>query len=66
LQRLLTAPNSSHDEVSSKVIPAKKWLQENKKNLGTEIIPHVGMLTITKRAQIANWFETYISREKKA
>jgi hypothetical protein len=31
LQRLLTAPNSSHYEISSKVIPAKKWLQDNNK-----------------------------------
>ena len=66
MQRLLTAPNSSHDEISSEVIPAKQWLQDNAKSLGTTIIPHIGTLTIIERAQIANWFETHISREKQA
>jgi hypothetical protein len=64
LHRLLTAPNSSHYETSSKVIPAKKWLQDNNKDLSTAAIPHVGTLSVIERAQIANWFETHISREK--
>ena len=64
LKRLLTAPNSSHYEISSKVIPAKKWLQDNNKDFNAEIILHVGTLSIIKRAQIANWFETHISHEK--
>ena len=41
LQRLLTAPNSSHYETSSKVIPVKKWLQDNNKDLSTAIVHHV-------------------------
>ena len=66
LQRLLAAPNSSHYETSSKVIPAKKWLQDNDKDLSAAIIHHVGTLSVIERAQIANWFETHISREKDA
>ena len=62
MQRLLTAPNSSHHETSSEVIPAKKWLQDNGKDLSTAIVYHVGTLSVIERAQISNWFETHISR----
>lgn len=64
MQRLLTAPNSSHNETSSKVIPAKKWLQDNRKDLSTSILHHVGTLSVIERAQISNWFETHIGREQ--
>ena len=64
LQRLLTAPNSSHPETSSKVVPVKKWLQDNGKDLTTAIVHHVGTLSVIERAQIANWFETHVSREQ--
>ena len=62
LQRLLTAPNSLHYETSSKVIPAKKWLQDSNMDLSTSIVHHVGILSVIERAQISNWFETYIGR----
>ena len=64
LQRLLTAPNSSHYETSSKVIPAKKWLQDNNEDLSTAIVHHVGILSVIERAQISNWFDTHIGREQ--
>ena len=63
LQRLLTAPNSSHYETSSKVIPAKKWLQDGNKDLSKAIIHHVGTLSVMERAQIANWFDIHIGQE---
>ena len=63
LQRLLTAPNSSHYETSSNVIPAKKWLQDSDKDLSTAIVHHVGTLSVIERAQIANWFEVHIGRK---
>ena len=65
LCRLLTAPNISSPETSSAVIPAKKWLEENGKDFEKTLIPHVGTLSVVERAQIANWFETHISRNKK-
>jgi hypothetical protein len=64
LQRLLTAPNSSHHETSSEVIPAKKWLQDNNKDISTSVIHHVGTLSVIERAQIANWFDAHIGREQ--
>lgn len=63
LQRLLTAPNSSHYKILSEVIPAKKWLQENNKDFSTSIIPHVGTLSIVEHAQVTNWFEKNIAWE---
>ena len=66
LQRLLTTPNSSHHETSGEITPAKKWLQDNHKpeDLGTSILHHVGTLSVIERAQISNWFDTHIGREK--
>ena len=65
LHRLLTAPNSSSLEISSRVIPAKKWLEDNGKELEKTLVPYVGTLSIIERAQIANWFEAHISQNKK-
>ncbi|KIJ98355.1 hypothetical protein K443DRAFT_104066, partial [Laccaria amethystina LaAM-08-1] len=65
LHRLLTAPNSSNPEISSNLIPAKKWLEDKGKAFENTLIPYVGTLSITERAQIANWFETHISRDKR-
>ena len=64
LKRLLDAP----DTVDSKDVPAKAWLKEmtnNKKDISKELVPHVGSLSLTIRAQIANWFEEKISKNKK-
>jgi len=65
LRRLLTAPNSCNSETSSKVIPSKKWLEDEGKAFENTLIPHVGTLSIAERAQIANWFEANVSRNKK-
>ena len=65
LHRLLTALNSSNPEISSKLIPAKKWLKDKGKAFEKTLIPYVGTLSIMERAQIVNWFETHISRDKK-
>ena len=64
LIRLLTAPHSTHVEVSHNAIPAKKWLADNAKPLEKTLVPFVGTLSVVERAQIANWFETWVSRNK--
>ena len=57
LRRLLTAPNSSNPETSSKVIPAKKWLEDEGKAFENTLILHVGTLSIAvsrnKKVRIA-------------
>jgi len=58
-------PNSSNSKTSSKVIPAKKWLEDEGKAFENTRISHIGTLSIAERAQIANWFEAHISWNKK-
>jgi len=64
LIQLLTAPHSTHLEVLHNVIPAKKWLVDNAKPLENTLVPFVGTLSVVERAQIANWFETWVSRNE--
>ena len=54
----------SPDNVPSEEVPAKKWLEDQKKNLTMTIMPYVGALLVSERTQIANWFETHISLTK--
>jgi len=54
----------SPDNVPSESVPAKKWLEDQKKSLTKTLIPYVGALSVSERAQIANWFETHISLTK--
>lgn len=65
LHRLLTALDSSNPEISSKLIPAKKRLEDEGKVFENILIPPVGTISIMERAQITNWFKTHISRDKK-
>ena len=52
----------SPETVPSEFVPAKRWLEVHKKH-STDIIPYVGSLTLTEKAQISNWFETNISKD---
>jgi hypothetical protein len=62
LKQLLDVP----DTVDSKDVPAKAWLEETtKKDVRKGLVPHVGCLSLTICAQIANWFEEKISKNKK-
>ncbi|KAF5378138.1 hypothetical protein D9615_007524 [Tricholomella constricta] len=61
LWTLLTTP----ERVSSLKVPAKGWLESQKKNLTKTMIPYVGSLSIVERAQISNWFEAHISKDPK-
>lgn len=54
----------SPDNVPSEEVPAKKWLEGQKKSLTDTLIPYVGALSVSERAQIANWFETHVSLTK--
>ena len=61
LRQILDAPAT----VKSEYIPAKAWLEEKKKKIIRELIPSVGSLSLTKQAQVSNWFEANISKDKK-
>jgi len=64
LKRLLDAP----DTVDADEVPAKAWLEETtkkKRNINKELVPYVGSLPLTIRAQISNWFDAKIGRDKK-
>ena len=61
LQQILDAPAT----VKSEYVPAKAWLEEKKKKIDRELVPYVGSLSLTKRAQVSNWFEANISKDKK-
>ena len=52
LRKLLDSPET----LSNETIPAKKWLEEGKKNLQKSLVPFTGDLTFNERAKIANWF----------
>src|SRR6266567_1600639 len=54
----------SPDNVPSESVPAKKWLEDQKKSLTDTLIPYVGALSVSERAQIAYWFETHVSLTK--
>src|SRR6266700_3515207 len=54
----------SPDNVPSEEVPAKKWLEGQKKSLTDTLIPYVGALSVSERAQIVNWFKTHVSLTK--
>jgi hypothetical protein len=60
LKSLLFHPN----DLDSKDIPVKAWLESEQKKLTTTIVPYVGTLTITERGQVSNWFEINIAEKK--
>jgi hypothetical protein len=65
LKQLLDAP----DTVDADEVPAKAWLEETaknkKRNINKELVPYVGSLSLTIRAQISNWFDVKIGQDKK-
>lgn len=48
-------------DLKNRKIPAKIYLESQNKPLETTIVPFVGCLSISERAQIANWFEHHIT-----
>jgi hypothetical protein len=52
----------SAETLSNETIPAKKWLEERKKNIRKSLVPFTGDLTFIERAKIANWFEEHIAQ----
>ena len=52
-------------DLKNKTIPALSWLESTKMPLLTTLIPYVSSLLIEERAQIANWFNTHITRKDK-
>ncbi|KAF8351863.1 hypothetical protein F5887DRAFT_861192, partial [Amanita rubescens] len=59
LTKLITAPDSFGKDIK---IPARDYLEEKGLNLFRTPVPYVGGVSMTERAQIANWFEVNISR----
>jgi len=53
------------DDLDSSNIPVKGWLESEQKSLTKTIIPYVGTLSITERAQVSNWFEVNITKNKR-
>ena len=60
LQALLTKP----EQVTN--IQAKTWLENQRKNIATTIIPYTGNLSVTERAQLGNWFEVHVALKDKS
>ncbi|KAG6847000.1 hypothetical protein H0H93_010660, partial [Arthromyces matolae] len=50
--------------VDSAMVPAKAWLEQEKRNVATSPVRYSGSLTTVQRAEIANWFEVNISKSK--
>jgi hypothetical protein len=61
LRQILDAPAT----VKSEDVPAKAWLEEKKKNINKELVPYIGSFSPTEQAQVSNWFEENISKDKK-
>jgi hypothetical protein len=59
LKTLWMAPETVEDSN----IPAKKWLEDRNENLRKTLIPYTGNLNIRERGEIANWYETHISKD---
>ncbi|KAF9039799.1 hypothetical protein BJ165DRAFT_1351680 [Panaeolus papilionaceus] len=53
----------AHDyaRIQDSLVPVLKWARETKKSLKSSIVPYVGNLTITQRAQLSNWFDIHIT-----
>ncbi|KAF8956009.1 hypothetical protein BDZ97DRAFT_1764147 [Flammula alnicola] len=56
LKKVLKKP----ENLDNRDIPAKAWLEDQKKSLTETIVPFVGGLSIAERAKIANWFEVRV------
>ena len=55
----MNAPNKVDGDEK---IPAKTWLENQKKSLSTTVIPFTGNLTIEERGQISNWFNAHVPK----
>ncbi|KAF9529541.1 hypothetical protein CPB83DRAFT_882745 [Crepidotus variabilis] len=61
LRTLLTSPEIQ----KSGIVPAKAWLERQKENIRTAIVPLVGDLSVSQRAKIAHWFDQKVAEDKK-
>lgn len=53
------------EKTERRKIPAKTWLQKQKKSLTKTLVPFASSLTMEERAMISNWFEEKISEGDK-
>jgi len=60
LQAILNDPENVEDIQ----IPAKTWLESQGKNVKTAIVPFTGNLSVIERAQLGNWFEVHVAKNK--
>ena len=60
LQAILNDP----EQVEDIRIPAKSWLKSQGKNIRTTIVPFTGNLSVIERAQLGNWFEEHVAKDK--
>jgi len=51
------------ESVKDNLIPARDWLQRNRKPVNSTLLPYVASLPVTERLQISNWFESHISKD---
>ena len=68
-QPVIKILNCDRRELDADEVPAKAWLEETVKNkkrsINKELVPYVGSLSLTIRAQISNWFDVKIGQDKK-
>jgi hypothetical protein len=55
LRKVLQNPEDVED------VPAKSWLESERKNIQTGIVPFTGNLSIIEQAQLTNWFEKHVA-----
>ena len=63
-KKVLTSLLFQRDGLENQNIPIKQWLESEQKSLTKTIIPYVGTLSITERAQVSNWFEVNVAKKK--
>ena len=63
-KNVLTSLLFQLDALENENIPVKRWLESERKSLTKTIIPYVGTLSITERAQVSNWFEVNIAKKR--
>lgn len=62
--RVLQTILSSPENVEDIQIPVKTWLESQGKNVRTTIVPFTGNLSVVERAQLSNWFEVHVAKDK--
>ena len=62
--KVLKALLMNPEELGDLYIPAKTWLESCGWNIRTVIVPFMGTLPIIERAQLGNWFEVHVAKNK--